>query len=166
MSDLTAVAPLAISGTFAILGAVIGAYANARNANIETQRQRWTYQQKRRSERERTYQTAIDLLTDWGWRGDFEPDYDVVHEFTIPFVRTANRVRVYGSPASVAAMDKIQNGFVSLNKAETKYEQGAAYRAINDGLSQLVIAARADVGPRPDDNLAIVTFREGSGPLT
>jgi hypothetical protein len=166
MSELTAAAPLAISGTFAILGALIGAYANARSANIETQRQRWTYQQKRRSERQKTYQTAIDLIADWGWRSDNESDYDVVHEFTIPFVRTANRVRVYGSPASVAAMDQIQNGFVSLNSAETEDALSAAYRAINDGLSQLVIAARADVGPRPDDSLEIVPFREGSGPLT
>ena len=43
---------------------------------------------------------AIDLLTDWGWQRSI-PNYDVVREFTIPFVRAANHVRYMAAqPAS------------------------------------------------------------------
>src|ERR1700730_7869177 len=53
-----------------------------------------------------------------------------VREFTIPFVRAANRVRVYGSPASIAAMDEIQEGFAMLNRAKGEAEREAAGKAI------------------------------------
>jgi len=45
-------------------------------------------------ERQETYQTAIDLLTDLGWREDYDRSFGVVKDFTIPFVRAANRVLV------------------------------------------------------------------------
>ena len=73
---------------------------------------------------------AIDLLTDWGWQRSI-PNYDIVHEFNIPFVRAANHVRVYGSPASVAAMDEIQEGFALLNRAKGETKLAEAYEAIN-----------------------------------
>jgi hypothetical protein len=163
VTDVTVIATAAISGTVGVLAALIGSRAHTRADDVETQRQRWAYRQTRRDERRETYQAAIDLMTDWGWRGD-DPTFDVVREFTIPFVRMANRVRVYGSPASVAAMDKIQAGFGLLNHAETSEELDAAQRAIRDGHDQLVIAARDDVGPRDDDELVQVPFHSGAGP--
>jgi len=162
--DATVVATAAISAVVAVLVAGVGAFATAHVANIETSRKGLEYQLKRRSERQETYQTAIDLLTDWGWRETSDRKYDVVRDFTIPFVRTANRVRVYGSPASVAAMDEIQEGFAMLNRAKGDAERAAADRAIRTGHDHLVIAARADVGPRPEDDLKDVPFHSGAGP--
>ncbi len=163
MTDITVIATAAISGTVGVLAALIASHASTRSADVETRRQRWAYRQTRRAERQETYQAAIDLMTDWGWRID-DPDFDVVRDFTIPFVRTANRVRVYGSPASVAAMDAIQAGFGRLNHAQTREEVEAAHEAIRAGHDQLVIAARSDVGPREDDELPAVPFHEGAGP--
>ena len=162
-ADVAVIATGAISGAVGVLAALVGAYATTHNADMETRRQQWEYRQKRRSERQETYQTVIDLLTDWGWRqGDKE--YDVVRDFTIPFVRAANRVRVYGSPASIAAMDELQGHFSQLNSAKSKSQLAAAYEAIHKAHDHFVIAARADVGPRADDGLASVPFREGAGP--
>ena len=64
---------------------------------------------------------AIDLLTDLGWQRSI-PNYGIVPEFTIPFVRAANHVRVYGSPASIAAMDEIQEGLCPLEQGEGRDE--------------------------------------------
>jgi hypothetical protein len=60
-------------------------------------------------------------------------------------------------------MDEIQEGFARLNAAEPE-DEATAYEAIRTGHNHLVVAARADVGPRPDDGLAVVPFREGAGP--
>jgi hypothetical protein len=90
--------------------------------------------------------------------------YDVVREFTIPFVRAANRVRVYGSPASIAAMDEIQEGFAMLNRAKGEADREAAEKAIRIGHDHFVMAAREDVGPRKEDHLKDVSFRKGGGP--
>jgi hypothetical protein len=91
----------------------------------------------------------------------------VVNEFTIPFVRSANRVRVHGSPASVAAIDEVQKGFAMSNVAKNDREREAAEEAISTGLDHLVIAARKDVGPNlKDDELDDVSFRPGAGPRT
>jgi hypothetical protein len=143
---------------------LVASRASLQSADAETRRQRWAHFQTRRAERKDNYQTAIDLLTDWGWRYGHDKTFDLVRDFTIPFVRAANRVRVYGSPASVAAMDEIQNGFHQLNHAHTQSEQEAAYAAIRTGHDHLVNAARADVGPRAEDELADVPFRPGAGP--
>jgi hypothetical protein len=90
--------------------------------------------------------------------------YNIIRDFNVPFVRAANRVRVYGSPASIAAMDEIQEGFAKLNRAEGESEREAAHKAIRAGHDHLVIAARADVGPRNDDQLKDVPFGQGAGP--
>jgi hypothetical protein len=163
VTDVTVIATAAISGTVGVMAALIASRGNTKVADAETRRQQWTYRQTRRAERQQTYQTAIDLLTDWGWRED-DRKFDVVHDFTIPFVRAANRLRVYGSPASVAAIDEVQQGFRLLNRAHTRQEQNVAHRAIRTGHDHLVIAAREDVGPREDDELAVVPFRPGAGP--
>ena len=153
-----------ISSAVAVLVAAVGAWTTTHVASIETNRKNLEYQLKRRSERQETYQTAIDLLTDFGWRSTFDRKYDVVREFTVPFVRTANRVRVYGSPASIAAMDEIQEGFAMLNRAKGEAQREAAEKAISTGIDHFVIAARADVGPRKEDHLNDVPFRQGAGP--
>ncbi len=165
MADITVIATAAISGSVGILAALVGAYASTHVAKLETLRKTQEYLQTRRSERQATYQAALDLMGDWGWRtGD--SSFDVVREFTIPFVRCANRVRVYGSPASIAAIDKIQSGFSKLNAVQSEAESEAAYAEIAIGHDDLVIAARADVGPRPEDELADVPFQKGAGPRT
>jgi hypothetical protein len=117
----------------------------------------------RRDERQETYQIVLDLLSDWGWRQGTN-DYDVVRDFSIPFVRAANRVRVYGSPGTIAAMDAIQDGLALSNRAQTENALDAASLAIRSGQDHFVIAARTDVGPRDEDGLVAVTFRAGAGP--
>jgi hypothetical protein len=163
-SDVTLIATAAISGAVAVLVAGVGAFTTTQVANLETSRKSLEYQLKRRSERQETYQTAIDLLTDRGWRQISDPKYDIVREFTVPFVRTANRVRVYGGPASIAAMDEIQEGFAMSNRAKGESEREAAEKAIRIGHDHLVVAARADVGPRAEDDLKDVPFHQGAGP--
>jgi hypothetical protein len=165
-SDVPTVATGGVFAAYtALIAVLIGAMVSLYTANAETRRRRWEYRAKRRDERQETYQTAIDLLTDWGWRRyGQDPDYEVVRDFTVPFVRVANRVRVYGSPASIAAMDEIQEGFARLNRAEGESEHEAADEAIGAGHDHLVMAARADVGPRKDDGLKDVPYRQGAGP--
>jgi hypothetical protein len=164
---ITNIAPAAVSGALVVLAAVVAALATLYVADIETSRKKLEYQLKRRSERLETYQKAIDLLTDYGWRRVADRKYDVVNEFTIPFVRSANRVRVHGSPASVAAIDEVQKGFAMSNVAKNDREREAAEEAISTGLDHLVIAARKDVGPNlKDDELDDVSFQPGAGPRT
>ena len=165
-SGVTIIATAAISGAVAVLVAGLGAFTTTHVANVETNRKNLEYRLERRSERQKTYQTAIDLMSDWEWRATYDRKYDVVHEFTIPFVRAANRVRVYGSPASIAAMDEIQEAFGMLNIAKGENEREAAEKAIQLGRDHFVIAARADVGPREEDDLKEVPFHQGAGPLT
>ena len=54
-------------------------------------------------------------------------------------MRAANRVRVYGSPATIAALDEIQNGFGMFNKAKGESERATAAKDIHVGLDHLVI---------------------------
>jgi len=56
-------------------------------------------------------------VTDWGWESD-KPGYDVERGFSLPFVRESNRVRLYGSPASIAAIDDMQQELNLLNRAQ------------------------------------------------
>ena len=163
MAD-TGIVIAAVSAAFSgAAGAFVGAFATLRAANLETNRTILEYGLRRRSERQETYKVAIDLLTDWGWQRSI-PDYDIVREFSIPFVRAANHVRVYGSPASIAAMDEIQEGFALLNRAKGETKLAEAYEAIGKAHDQFVMAARADVGPRKEDELPEVPFRQGAGP--
>ena len=60
-----------ISGAIALLVAAVGALSTAYVTSVETNRKNLEYELKRRSERQETYQTAIDLLTDFGWPVDF-----------------------------------------------------------------------------------------------
>ncbi len=155
VTDVTAVAVAAISAGAALGGAWLQAHAST-----------WVNAETRRNERKQTYATAIDLLTDYGWRTQYEPGYraNIVQEFTIPFIHAANRVRLYCSPASIAAMDKLQEAFASLNKAHTDQELRKAEACIAHAHDMFVDAARDDVGPRRQDRLASETFRPGAGP--
>ena len=165
MSDFNVISTAAISGVVAILVAAGTTFTTIHVTNTEIAQKNEELSLKRRSERLEIYQQAIDLLTDRGWRSD-DPKYSraIVREFTIPFVRAANRLRVYGSPASIAAMDEIQDGFRMLNRAKGESERTAAENAIRLGHDHLLNAAREDVGPRKDDGLRDVPFREGAGP--
>jgi hypothetical protein len=165
MSDFNVLSTAAISGVVAIIVAGATTLTTIHVANTEIAQKNEELQLKRRSERLENYQKAIDLLTDRGWRsGDPKYDAAIVREFTIPFVRAVNRVRVYGSPASIAAMDEIQDAFGMLNTAKGESERAAAEIAIRLGHDHLVIAAREDVGPRKEDGLKDVPFRQGAGP--
>jgi hypothetical protein len=95
-----------------------------------------------------------------------EPGYsaNIVQEFTIPFVRMANHVRLYCSPASIAAMDAVQEAFASLNAARTDLEVEEAEAGVAQAQAIFISAARADVGPRRQDRLAAAPFRPGAGP--
>lgn len=116
-----------ISGVVSVVVAGVTTFATIQVTKMQLAEKEEELQLQRRSERLENYQTAINLLTDWGWRRS-ERKYDeaIVREFTIPFVRAANRVPVYGSPGSIAAMDEIQNGFRMLNRAKGESEQAAA----------------------------------------
>ncbi len=165
MSDFNVLSTAAISGVVAIAVAGATTLTTIHVANIEIAQKNDEVQLKRRSERQENYQTAIDLLTDLGWRSG-DPKYvgAIEREFSVPFVRAANRIRVYGSPATIAAMDEIQQAFGMFNRAKGDSDRAAAGKAIQLGLDHLVIAAREDVGPRKEDGLKDVPFRQGAGP--
>jgi hypothetical protein len=159
MSNGTVAAAI-IAGAAAVIAACFGLY----QAEIADRQNTWQEELRRRDSRLETYQKAIDLLTDYQWRSD-EKNIDVVHEFSIPFVRAANRVRVHGSPASVAAMDEVQLALAKINHAKTDSEKDAADIAYKAGLDHLVDAARDDVGPKKEDGLPPAKFMPGAGPL-
>lgn len=161
MSNSTVVAAI-IAAAAAVIAACFGLY----QAEIADRQNTWEAELRRRDSRLETYQKAIDLLTDFGWRIRGDKPYDIENEFTIPFVRAANRVRVHGSPASVAAMDEVQRALDKMNHAKTESERNAAEIAFNVGLDDLVIAARDDVGPKKEDGLPVVPFIPGAGPRT
>jgi len=90
-------------------------------------------------------------VTDWGWESD-KPGYDVERGFSLPFVRESNRVRLYGSPASIAAIDDMQQELNLLNRAQRgDGDRTGAYKAIYAAYDKFVIAARKDVGPRDEE---------------
>ncbi|WP_156945006.1 hypothetical protein [Bradyrhizobium sp. Ec3.3] len=165
MSDSNALSTVAISSVVALIVSGLTSFTTIHVTNSEIAQKKEELQLKRRGERLENYQTAIDLLTDYGWRSD-DPKYRdaIVREFTIPLVQAANRLRVYGSPATIAAMDEIQGAFGMLNKAKRDSERADAEKAISLGLDHLVIAAREDVGPKKEDDLKDVPFRQGAGP--
>jgi hypothetical protein len=160
-SDITGIVA---TGVVAVLVAGIGAFSTTEVANIETSRKQLEYQMKRRSERQETYQTVIDLLSDFGWRAGADRKFDVIRDFNMPFLHAANRVRVYGSPGTISAIDEIQLAFQMTNRAKSDAEREAAVRAMETGRDHLVMAAREDVGPRPEDGLKDVHFNPGAGP--
>ncbi|MBR0778734.1 hypothetical protein JQ625_28235 [Bradyrhizobium diazoefficiens] len=167
MSDSSPLSTLAISSLVALVVAGITTFTTIHVTNSEIAQKNEELRMKRRSERLESYQKVIDLLTDYGWRsGDPKYDEAVDHEFSIPFVRAANRVRVYGSPATIAALDEIQVALAAKSKAKRDIERVAAAKSIQLGLDHLVIAARADVGPKDEDKLNQdnIHFRPGAGP--
>jgi hypothetical protein len=160
MSDKTVLTAI-IAATAVVIAACLSLF----QAEIAARQNSWEAELRRRDSRLETYQKAIDLLTDFGWRYG-NKDYDTKHEFTIPFVRAANRVRLHGSPATIAAMDEIQQGLAKWNQAKTDNETNAATNAIGVGLDHLVDAARVDVGPKKEDGLLEVPYIRGAGPRT
>ena len=162
MTADTSVLAAVIAAAASIGAAVTALLGNLYMATAETRRRRTEAQIERRKERKEAYLAAIDLMTDWQWRLD-DPKFDVVRDFSILFVRSATRVRLYGSPASIAAVDEIQEGLAKLNRARDETGRAGAQETIGTALDHLVIAARADVGPR-DDDLPQLRFREGAGP--
>jgi hypothetical protein len=164
-ADASVLASIIAAG--ASLGAAAAAwFGNYYGANAETRRRQTEYQLERRKERKEAYLNAIDLVTDWQWY-EGRTDFDVENDFSMPFVRSATRIRLYGSPASIAAVDEIQEGLHKLNEANKAQDEEActaAYKAIDIALDHLVIAAREDVGPKDDDKLPYVPFRRGAGP--
>jgi len=165
MSDSNVLSTAAISGLVALVVAGITSFTTFYATSSEIAQKNKELVLKRRGERLENYQTAIDLLTDFGWRsGDPKYDEAVEREFSIPFVRAANRVRIYGSPATIAAIDEIQNALRMRNIAKRDTERAAAGQAFDRGLDHLVMAAREDVGPKKEDELKEVPFRQGAGP--
>jgi len=161
-----AIAAAVIAGISGVLGSLTGFTGSLYLAHNETVQKQEEHLIKRRDERKAAYIQAINLVTDWQWRrASNDPNAD--RDFTIPFVRSATAVRLYGSPASINAVDRIQSGLKQLNNAQDRRSLDVAYTEINAGLDELVEVARSDVGPRLDeDNLPDVSFRRGAGPRT
>jgi len=161
-----AIAAAVIAGISGVLGSLTGFTGSLYLAHNETVQKQEEHLIKRRDERKAAYIQAINLVTDWQWRrASNDPNAD--RDFTIPFVRSAMAVRLYGSPASINAVDRIQSGLKQLNNAQDRRSLDVAYTEINAGLDELVEVARSDVGPRLDeDNLPDVSFRRGAGPRT
>jgi hypothetical protein len=165
MADVTVIATAAISGSVGLAAAGLQAWTGRRQVDAETERQRLQYTRARREDRQKAYQTAIDLVSDFMWDSAEPPaKYDVVATFTKPFVHAANSVRVYGSPQSIAAIDGIQGALAELNSAGTDEEKATAWNSLRAAFDRLVDAARTDVGPGPDEHLAATRFRRGAGP--
>lgn len=138
----------------------------ARVATLETRRQHWAYEQTRRGERQAAYQTVIDLLSDWGWRAEYVKGFDIVRDFTIPFVRAANRVRVYGSPASVAAVDEIQESLALLESGQHKQGASCRRRSNQSRHGPFCGSRTRRRGPWQTSSPAYCEVRAGAGPRT
>lgn len=165
MADLTVIATAAISGGVGFGAAWLQAGAGRHAVDAERARQHETDAAARRRERQKAYQRMLDVLMDWSWNAGYAGrDYDVVEQFNKPFLAAANRVRMYGSPRSVAAVDAIQEAIAQLNHAEGDAAETAARETLLSSFDGLFDAARADVGPRPEDGLEPVTFQRGAGP--
>ena len=101
-----AIAAAVIAGISGVLGSLTGFTGSLYLAHNETVQKQEEHLIKRRDERKAAYIQAINLVTDWQWRrASNDPNAD--RDFTIPFVRSATAVRLYGSPASINAVDRI-----------------------------------------------------------
>jgi len=160
MFDVTVVATAAITGGVGLAAAWMQALTSRRQVDAERDRHTADAVALRRSERQQAYASILDLLTDFGWDSAFpSKNYNVVESFTKPFLHAANRVRLYGSPAAIAAIYQIQQGLAAMNRGDT-----AAWDLFNKGAEAFTTAARGDVGPRPEDGLKDVDFSPGLGP--
>jgi hypothetical protein len=164
MVDVTVIATAAITAAAALGGATLQTWVSRQSLKAEDRRADIDRAIQRRHERQETYEKILDSLTDWSWSAvSPSADYDVVEDFSKPFNLAAMRIRLYGSPATIAAVDAIQTGFALLNDAGDDSAVHVATTAIWDGIDRLVIAAREDVGPRESDGLRDVSFRPGAG---
>jgi hypothetical protein len=155
MADVTVIATAAITGFVGFSAAWLQSRSGAHLARLQNV-------ELRRDERKHAYLAVMDLLVELGWRQD-DPTYDVVRDFNLPFLHATNLIRVHGSPEAVAAIDTIQRAFARRKVATTEADAAEADRLFAEGHDQLVIAARQDVGPRAEDNLPDVAFRQGAG---
>ena len=144
---------------------VLQTWTSGRSVKAEDRRAEIDRVVLRRHERQETYESILDALGNWAWSSAAPTSgYDVVEEFSKPFNLAAIRIRLYGSPATIAAIDDIQVGFALLNRAHDDAAVEAASTAVCQGVDRFVIAAREDVGPRDEDALEDVPFRQGGGP--
>lgn len=160
MFDATVVVATAITAVVGLAG--IGAQARISRRQLDAERDRHIADAaaQRRNERQEAYVSILDLLADFGWDSEFPPkNYDVVLSFTKPFLHAANRVRLYGSPAAIAAVYQLQLAFAALNRRDT-----GTSNLFRKGTEAFTLAARDDVGPRPEDGLKDVDFPPGLGP--
>jgi len=160
MVDATVVATAAITGGVGLSAALMQMLTNFRQMDAERDRHTADVKAQRRSERQAAYVSVMDLLVDFGWDSEFPGhDYNVVESFNKPFLHAANRVRLYGSPAAIAAIDQIQKGLAAMNRDSSEAED-----LFYKGADAFTTAAREDVGPRSDDGLKEVDFLKGIGP--
>jgi hypothetical protein len=158
--DVTVIATAAITGGVGLAAALMQMRTNIRQADAERDRHMADTQAQRRSERQAAYISVMDLLVDFGWDSAFpDEDYNVAESFNKPFLHAANQVRLYGSPATVAAIDQIQEGLAAMNR-----DDPAAESLFRRGGDAFTLAAREDVGPRSEDGLKDVNFQQGIGP--
>jgi hypothetical protein len=163
MFDATVVATAAITGGVGLAAALIQARTSWRQMDAERDRHTADAVAQRRTDRQQAYLLALDLLTDFGWDAGLKR-YDVVESFNKPFLHAANRVRLYGSPAAIGAIAKIQDGFAALNDADGDSAVASAQELVSRGMDEFADAARDDVGPRPEDALKDVVYERGLGP--
>jgi hypothetical protein len=117
MFDVTVVATAAIAGGVGLTAAVMQARTSWRQVDAERARHTADAVAQRRNERREAYVSIADLVVDFGWDSDLPgKKYDVVESFNKPFLHAANRVRLYGSPAAIAAVDQIQQGLSAMNR--------------------------------------------------
>lgn len=168
MIDVTVIATAAITGAVGLTAAAMQTRSGRLVLQSEDRRRRNDSIDGRRRERQQAYERALDLLVLWEWDRDSSSaprKYDVVESFSKPFVVAVTRIRMYGSPASVAAVDQIQESLALLNRANSLGSEELAWDAITAGIDALYKAARDDTGPSPDDQLPDVSFRRSGGPL-
>jgi hypothetical protein len=164
--DVTVIATAAITGSVGLTAAALQARMARLQVQTEARRTILDGVERRRRERQDLYESTLDLLTAFTWGAGDGTSGDVLTSFTTPFVRAATRIRVYGSPAAVAAVDVIQAGLVPLNSADGDDDAVRAGQAdLIRGIDALFDAARSDVGPRPEDGLPNRPFLTGGGPL-
>jgi hypothetical protein len=160
VTDVTVIATAAISGGVGLTAALMQMLTNIRQTDAERDRHTADAKAQRRGERQAAYISIMDLLADFGWDSAFPTEgYNVVEAFNKPFLHAANRVRLYGSPAAIAAIDRIQEGLAAMNRTDA-----AAGALFDEGANAFTIAAREDVGPRQEDGLKDVNFQQGTGP--
>ena len=87
-----------LAAIIAAIAAVVAACFGVYQGYVAARQSTWEVELRRRDNLLETYQKAIDLLTDFAFRSN-DKDYDVEHEFSIPFVRAANRVRSPWKPS-------------------------------------------------------------------